>query len=138
MWTLKVYPQIDAFLRISIAIDTKLSVEEQAKQKETYIQRISGVKFLLLCYKATESTILRQIITGNAENFYFHILFYYFPMLVDHLWEIHQVGIGVFNLQGFERRNNESKTIAKRFYNSKHNVCYQTMNRAFNLCYFSA
>ena len=96
---LKVYPQIDTFLCISKVIDTKLSLEEQAKQKETYIQRKTDFKFNLLLYqKAAANTILIQTITGDAENIYAYVLFCYFSILVDHLWEMHQVGIGIFNL----------------------------------------
>ena len=46
-------------------------------------------------------------------------------------------GIGIYSMQGMERRNKESKNIAKRYCNNRYNMCYSTMNRLFDLFYYS-
>lgn len=65
---------------------------------------------------------------GDNESFSSHELFCYYSHLADKLWKVHQAKIDIFTLQGFKRRNKESKTIAKKFYNGKCNVCAQIIN----------
>ena len=46
---------------------------------------------------------------GDSENFYHHVLMYYIPHISKITFEKHHLGIGVFTMQGYERRNKESK-----------------------------
>jgi len=48
----------------------------------------------------------------------------------------YKIGISIFNLPGFEYHNKKSKTVVKRFYNDKYNICIQVMNRIFNSFFF--
>ena len=48
-----------------------------------------------------------------------HILRFYIAEAAKVTYARHQMGVGVFNMQGFERRNKESKNIYKRFSNHK-------------------
>ena len=120
---LKYYPAIDQFLRITKVVDTSSSIEIQNSQKLQCEQDITKFKSNLLNYQ---------------KNFYAHALCCYYPQLVNKVWKNHGVGVGVFTLQGFERRNKESKTIAKKYYNGKHNVCTQTLKRNYDFYHFSA
>jgi hypothetical protein len=121
------YPLLDSFMRISIV-----------KDKDKYeIDIVSFKSNLILYQEAASETILTNHTIGDNESFYSHVLFCYYPQLIDRLWTSHNVGIGIFTLQGFERRNKESKNAARRFYNGKHNVCSQTMNRVFDLWWFA-
>ena len=52
---------------------------------------------------------------GEDETFYMHTLRYYIPRIALETYKTHKVGVGVFNMQGFERRNKESKNCLKRF-----------------------
>ena len=132
------YPLLDKFLRITKVIDTNSSLEEQDKQKNDYELKIIEFKNNLLIYKkAAAQTILSKNAIGDSENFYSHVLFNYYPKLIIKVWNEYKVGVGVFNLQGFERRNKESKNAAKCFYNGKHNICTQTMNRMHDHWYYS-
>jgi len=95
-------------------------------------------KLNLKCYqKAASQIIYTNNILGDAESFYRHVLFCYYPKLVNKIWKEYKLGVGIFTLQGIEHRNKESKNIARRFYNSKHNVCNQTMKRVFNKYWYS-
>ena len=51
--------------------------------------------------------------TGEDKTFYFHSLRYYLPKIVQDAWTKHSVGIGMFTMQGYERRNKESKACCK-------------------------
>ena len=44
-------------------------------------------------------------------------------------FSVHGVGIGVFIVQGFERRNKESKNTFRRFNNGKGNILLQNIRR---------
>ena len=48
-------------------------------------------------------------------------------------FEKHGVGIGIFTMQGFERRNKESKNCMKRFSNGKGNVLVNNIKRVFDI-----
>ena len=57
----------------------------------------------------------KNILKDNDETFYFHCLRYYMPKLAQTTFEEVGLGLGVFGMQGFERRNKESKNTFKRF-----------------------
>ena len=48
--------------------------------------------------------------TGDQEMFYMHVVRFYIPATENITFERHTLGVGIFNIQGFERWNNESKT----------------------------
>jgi len=96
---LETYPKFDQFMRISKVIDFKSSLLNQEKQKLDYKKKITMFKNQLLIYQRTTShTILSINSSRNSESFYDHILFNYYPYLVDKLWREYKVSLGVFNL----------------------------------------
>ena len=52
---------------------------------------------------------------GNDGTFYLHALRFYMPKTAYKTFRRHKVGPGIFNMQGFERRNKESKNTLRRF-----------------------
>ena len=70
---------------------------------------------------------------GNEESFYCHALRFYMIDIAKMTYERHKVGIGVFNMQGFERRNKESKNCMKRFSNNRGNVLVNNMKRVWDV-----
>jgi hypothetical protein len=71
--------------------------------------------------------------TGTDETFYFHVLRFYMPRIVKQTFERHGTGIGVFTMQGFERRNKESKNCMKRFSNNRGNRMVNNMKRVWDI-----
>ena len=69
---------------------------------------------------------------GDEETYYLHALKNYIPKHARQIWDTHKCGIGVFTMQGFERRNKESKNIMRRFNNKKHNICSQILKRLWD------
>ena len=74
-------------------------------------------------YECGIDTFLTKVEMGDDETYYVHALKYYIPNHATQSWEDHKCGIGVFTMQGFERRNKESKNILRKFNNMK-KKCY--------------
>ena len=72
---------------------------------------------------------------GNEETFHMHALQFYIPELVKITFDRHGLGIGIFNMQGFERRNKESKNTLKRFSNNKGNIILPNLRRLWDVFY---
>ena len=59
-------------------------------------------------YKAGRNTFLSEGHNiGCKETFYMHVLRYYIPKFAEKVIEEHGLSVGIFNMQGFERRNKE-------------------------------
>ena len=67
-----------------------------------------------------KNSVTCGVLDDDTESFYYHALVYYLPHHARETWRLHKLGLGIFNMQGFERRNKESKDTLKRF---------STMNR---------
>ena len=60
-------------------------------------------------------------------------LWFHIPKIARETWEKHGLGVGVFTMQGFERRNKESKNTLRRFTNKKGNILMQNMKRLWDV-----
>ena len=96
---------------------------EQVLQASEYLGKIEQLKTdVKKCHEHGKDTFLTKTMIGDKENFYMHCLRYYMPQLAERMWQKHRVGLGIFTMQGYERRNKESKNTLKRFTNSRGNV----------------
>ena len=87
-------------------------------------------------YKAGKNTFLSEgVHIGSKETFYMHVLRYYIPIFAEEVFTEHGLGIGIFNMQGFERRNKESKNCLNRFSNMKGNICMNNLLRLYDIFY---
>ena len=80
-------------------------------------------------YDAGKSSYLLK---DSDKTFYFHCLRFYLPQIAQITFERHKLGIGIFTMQGFERRNKESKNTINRFSTSNRktkNILVNTMKR---------
>ena len=57
----------------------------------------------------------RNTYLSENETFYSHCFRFYMPRIARTSYERHKVGLGIFSMQGFERRNKESKNALRRF-----------------------
>ena len=104
--TLHVLPLIFDFIRIS-----------RIQNKEKYVHKLRQFELnVRLLFKYGRNTFLSD---GNV-SFYFHSLRFYLPQLALLTFERHGLGLGVFTMQGYERRNKESKNTIKRFCTLQH------------------
>ena len=90
----------------------------------------ANVKEFYICGK---NTFLTSSSVGDAETMYTHILRFYLPKIARTTYERHTLGLGIFTMQGFERRNKESKNCFRRFTNGKNNVVLQNIKRVWEI-----
>ena len=85
-------------------------------------------------YDVGSRTFLISMASGKStETFYMHVLRYYLPEIALKTFQIHKVGVGIFSMQGFERRNKESKRCMSQFSNHKGNQTINNMKRVFDI-----
>ena len=112
-------------------------IEDEEKYKNTMIY------FKYLVYRFNVSAT-KTIFTpqngrdkeGTRENFYSHVLIHYMHPIIMQTFNKYKLGLGIFSMQGIERRNKESKNCAKRFCNFRSNLCISTMGRLFDVFFF--
>ena len=68
---------------------------------------------MTIFYDVGAKSVLTNNNEGDAETIYMHVARYYIPKLARELFEKYGVGIGIMNMQGYERRNKESKNIVR-------------------------
>mmetsp|Transcript_60399 Transcript_60399/g.67547 ORF Transcript_60399/g.67547 Transcript_60399/m.67547 type:complete len:91 (+) Transcript_60399:565-837(+) len=51
---------------------------------------------------------------GDHGTYYLHYLRFYIHKRARQTWETHECGIGIYSMQGFERKNKESKNCMKK------------------------
>lgn len=73
---------------------------------------------------------------GDDETFYMHVLRFYLPKIARITFDEHDLGLGIFTMQGFERRNKESKNTLNRFSNTKGNVLCANLRRLWDIFYY--
>ena len=55
--------------------------------------------------------------------------------IIKDTWETYGLGVGIFTMQGFERRNKESKFTLQHRTNNKGNVIIQNLVKLFGSFY---
>ena len=59
------------------------------------------------------------------------------PVVARETWYKHGVGVGIFTMQGFERKNKESKNNYKWFTNKKGDFVLQKLKQLWDVFKFS-
>jgi hypothetical protein len=95
------------FLSITYIENLQKYIEEQLPEFETNLK---------LFFKSGRYSFLL-----DDEPFYFHCMRYYLPKIARHIFHSFWLGLRIFNMQGFERRNKESKTLLHHACNNKCN-----------------
>ena len=65
-----------------------------------------------------------------------HYLRFYMPMIARKTMQDHQLGLGIFTMQGYERRNKESKNNLKRFKNGKRSLLITNLKQLWDIFQF--
>ena len=74
---------------------------------------------------------------GDDETFYLHALRFYLPQIAKQTLREHNLGLGIFTMQGFEARNKESKNTLKRFSNGIGNIAVSNLKRLWDVFHYS-
>ena len=122
---LTLWPSLNEFLKI-----TKL----QQGDKDNYLENLKKFEDeLKLFYSAGGKSFLTQgTIVGDDETFYMHCLRCYIPQIARTTYDRHHLGVGIFTMQGYERRNKESKKIFALYNNKRSDILTQQLHRLYN------
>ena len=84
-----------------------------------------------------DSFLIKSNEKGDNESFYFHVMQFYIPPIAATTFERHRLGVGIFTMQGFERRNKESKNTLSRFSTSnlKNNILHNNVSWCYDIFY---
>ena len=63
----------------------------------------------------------------DGEFFYLHTMRLYVPKMLRKVYNLHNLGIAVFTMEGFEYKNQTSKRMVKTRTNGKGNITKQSM-----------
>ena len=120
---LSLLKDIFTFLTLS-HYDDKVKYLEEI---ERYEKQVSNL------FKFGKESFLKK--ESGGVTFYFHVLRYYFPIFAKKSANQHNLGVGIFSMQGFERRNKESKNTLKRFTTSNRKSKKLILNNIRRLMY---
>ena len=80
-----------------------------------------------LFYEHGSKSVLTDIVTGDGEVFYCHVAKWFIPLLVKETFEIFGCGVGIFKMQGFEHRIEQSKFACSNKTNVESNCFFQVV-----------
>ena len=116
---LKMWHDVQPFLRITTI-----------KNRPQYPEQIDDFKKQVTeFYEHGAKNFLTRTIIGDCETFYTHTLRYYLPVIARSTFQDYRVEIEILTMQGFERRNKESKNTLRWFSNGKGNVLNNNLSR---------
>ena len=88
-------------------------------------------------YDAGSKTVLTKNTVGDRETFYMHVMRFYLARIARATFEKYKLGLGIYSMQGYERRNKESKNTFCRFNNNRGNVVLPNLRRLWDIFHFS-
>ena len=131
MKSLNLWKQIATFLK-------KTTIYNKTDPQHIKDMKINSYKNDMLKYKKLvkqfyahgTSTLMTRKNDGDSETFYLHTLRYYMYDIIVDTWNKYELGVGIFTMQGFERRNKESKATLLHT-NNKGNIMIQNLVKLF-------
>ena len=134
---LELWYSITEFMSLVEIVHYDKSIEEQELERIDYVEEMilfsTNVK---LFYECGKLSFLSEKEVGDKETSYMHTVRYYLPRFAKITWERHELGLGIFTMQGFERRNKESKNTLKRFTNFRSNTLVNNVKLLYDYFYF--
>ena len=114
---------------------TKFMLIEKVEDVREYNEKLSGwIDLLKKFYVVGGRTFITKNPNhpGDDETFYLYCLRYYMPQIAKKTVDDFGLGLGIYTMQDFERRNKESKYTFRRFNNYKGNVLLPNMRRLWD------
>ena len=82
-------------------------------------------------YVHSVNTFMTKVEKGDKETFYIHALRHYTPLHAQNTWDTYKLGVGIFTMEGFERRNLESKQVVRNHTTKKGNITLQSATKLY-------
>ena len=111
---LRLWYDIEQMLKIG---NIKLESEKQNENVTTLINQFE--KNIIAFYDVGRSSFIKDKRVGYHETYYLHCLRFYIPKWPKRRGQHNECGIGIYSMQGFERRNKELKNCMEKFNNNK-------------------
>ena len=73
-------------------------------------------------YIVGSKTFLTRNRVGDDETMHMHVLRFYMKRISVTTFDRHKLGLGIYSMQGYKRRNKESKNAIRRFNNHSGNL----------------
>jgi hypothetical protein len=132
--SLSLLPNIFAFLSLTYirSHDGEEPHEYYNRELKEYVENVKRLYDI-----GADSFLTKSNEKGDNESFYFHVMRFYIPPIAATTFERHRLGVGIFKMQGFERRNKESKNTLSRFSttNLKKNILHNNVSRCYDIFY---
>ena len=137
--------QTPKVISLAKALDLWYEIEKHLKRGKVDAKEAAGFplkieqfkKNIDSFYECGTDTFLTKVDMGDDETYYLHALKYYIPNHASQTWDDHKCGIGVFTMQGFERRNKESKNILRKFNNMKNKMLSQILKHLWDSFFYN-
>ena len=131
MKSLELWKQIATFLKRTTIYNKTDPLHVQVMKIDSYKKDMLKYKKLVKQFYAYgTNTFMTRKNDGDSETFYLHTLRYYMYDIIVDTWNTYKLGVGIFTMQGFERRNKESKATLLRT-NNKCNIMIQNLVKLF-------
>ena len=123
---LQIWPDLVSFLNI-----TKIGQGDE----DNYLKRLDTFEEQLKIFYSAggKSFLTKGKDVGDDETFYMHCLRCYIPHIAKITYEEHHLGVGIFTMQGYERRNKESKWSYTHHNNKKRKILTQNIHRLHDI-----
>ena len=115
---LKLWVDLCTFIHLT-TIDND---DKYRNEMDTYVKNVK-----LFFSAGGKSFLTKGVVKGDDETFYMHCLRFYIPKIAKETFEENHLGVGVFTMQGYERRNKETKRAYNRHTNGKGYFPKQTL-----------
>ena len=124
--SLGLWHKIFGFLGITYIKDDEKYIKSM-EDNEKHIERLYQIMGNSALTRPGDSS------KGQKETFYWHALRYYLPWMIRDTYETHSLGIGIFTMQGFERRNKETKKIYQQRCNNRGDTMTANLKKSWAL-----
>ena len=114
---------------------TITTIDDTTKYEQDMNNFVENVKKFYDIGKRSFMTKTQKKVGGD-ETFYLHCLRYYMPKIAKDTLDKHKLGLGIFTMQGFERRNKESKNTLRRFCNGKGDILSPNLKRLYDVFHY--
>ena len=129
---LKCWKEIVPFLRTMYIINKNDTKAEQDICEENYNTLLVSIKDTIRhFYLHAAKSFMTKVDPGDTETFYIHALRHYILKHAQDTWSKYKLGVGIFTMEGFERRNSESKEAVRKHTNKKDNITVQSCNKLY-------
>ena len=129
---LKCWKEIVPFLRIMYIINKNDTKTEQNICEDNYKKLLVSIKETIRhFYVYAAKSFMKKVDPGDTETLYIHTLWHYILKHAQDTWTKKKLGVGIFTMEGFERRNKESMEAVRKHTNKKDDMTIPSCTKLY-------